>query len=215
MLYLFTGDDSKRKIASYEKFTLSIPKDIETFCIGKNDFSSFQLENFYSGSILFSKKSIIFYENIFENEDNQDFVLKHLKDIAQSNNDFVFLEGKLLKSVIDAFKKVKAEINIFELPKEKKEKFNSFLLADALGNRDKLYLWIYFRQAMDKGVKMEELIGILFWKAKDMILKKNFSKFSLQELQNFASKISYLLPSARKDGMDDESAFEQFLLEAL
>ena len=120
MLYLFTGDDSKRKITSYEKFTLSIPKDIEKFCIGKNDFSSFQLENFYSGSILFSKKSIIFYENIFENENNQDFVLKHLKDIFESNNDFVFLEGKLLKSVTDAFKKVKAEINIFELPKEKK-----------------------------------------------------------------------------------------------
>ncbi len=69
-------------------------------------------------------------------------------------------------------------------------------------------------QAMDKGVGMEELVGVLFWKAKDMLLKKNFSKFSEVELQAFASKLSYLLPKARKEGLDDESVFEQFLLEA-
>ncbi len=218
MIYLFAGDDSKRKICAYEKFTSSIPDGVGIFCVGKNDFSSFQLENFYSGSSLFSTKSIIFYENIFENEDTQDFVLKHLKNIFESKNDFVFLESKLLKPVIDAFKKVgnkENQINIFELAKEKKEKFNNFLLANALGDRDKLHLWIYFRQAMDKGVGMEELIGVLFWKAKDMILKKDFRKFKEVELQNFAKKISYLLPFARKEGFDDESAFEQFLLEAL
>ena len=87
-------------------------------------------------------------------------------------------------------------------------------MANALGNKDKLNLWIYFRQAIDRGVGMEELIGVLFWKAKDMILKRNFSKFSLPELQNFTSKISYLLPEARKEGLDAESVFEQFLLEA-
>jgi hypothetical protein len=87
-------------------------------------------------------------------------------------------------------------------------------MANALGDRDKRNLWIYFRQAMDKGVGMEELIGVLFWKAKDMILKKKFGKFKESELKNFASKISYLLPEARKEGRDDETAFEQFLLEA-
>ena len=71
-----------------------------------------------------------------------------------------------------------------------------------------------FRQAIDLGVGMEELVGILFWKAKDMILKKNFSKFRETELKYFASKLSYLLPEARKEGKDDEFAFEQFILEA-
>jgi len=44
-------------------------------------------------------------------------------------------------------------------------------------------------------------------------LKKNFGKFSEAELQNFAGKLSYLLPEARKDGRDAEAAFEQYLLE--
>jgi len=53
-----------------------------------------------------------------------------------------------------------------------------------------------------------------FWKIKNMLLRKNFSKYSEVQLKNFASKISYLLPEARKKGQDAESAFEQFLLEA-
>ena len=134
--------------------------------------------------------------------------------ISESRNDFIFLEGKLGKPILDAFKKVRAELNIFELPKEKKERYNNFLLADDFADRNKLNLWIHFRQAMDAGVRMEELIGILFWKAKDMLLKKNFGKFSEAELKNFVAKISYLLPEARKKGEDDESAFEQFLLES-
>ena len=58
------------------------------------------------------------------------------------------------------------------------------------------------------------LTGVLFWKAKDMILKKNFGKFKEEEINNFANKLSYLLPEARKEGIDAESAFEKFLLEA-
>ena len=214
MIYLFAGDDAKNKLKAYEKFIKSIPDDTETFFINRNDFNKGEFERFYSSNGLFFSKCAVFYENIFEREEVRDFVLGKLNKIAQQENTFTFLESKLNKPVLDAFKKVRAELNVFELPKEKKEKFNNFLLANAFGNKDKLNLWIYFRQAVDKGVVMEELVGVLFWKIKDMVLKKNFSKFSESELKNYASKISYLLPEARKEGLDAESAFEQFLLES-
>lgn len=214
MIYLFAGDDTKTKLASYEKFIKSFPKGIETFFIGKNDFNAMQMESFYSGAGLFFTKCAVVYTNIFEREENLNLVLEKLDLMSESQNHFIFLEGKLNKPISDAFKKARAELNIFELPKEKKEKFNGFLLAYAFEDRDKLNLWIHFRQAMDKGVAMEELVGILFWKVKDMILKKSFRKFSEEELKNFATKISYLLPESRKKGLDDEAAFEQFLLKA-
>jgi len=214
MIYLFCGDDTKNKHENYEKFIKSVPKGTEVFFIGKNDFNPTQTESFYSGSGLFFTKCVIVFTNIFEKEEILDFVLEKLKLISESRNDFVFLEGKLNKSTLDAFKKVRAELNVFELPKEKIERFNNFLLANALEDRDKLNLWIYFRQAIENGAEMEPLIGILFWKAKDMLLQKNFRKFSESELQNFAGKLSYLLPEARKNGLDAESVFEQFLLEA-
>lgn len=213
MLYLFAGDDIKRKRLNYEKFIKSVESSAETFFINRNDFDPLQLESLYSGAGLFSKKYVIIFSNILETEEMLGFILKKLELMQKSGNSFIFLEGKLNKSVSDAFKKVKAELNVFELPKEKKEKFNNFLLANAFEKKDKLNLWIYYRQAVDKGVGLEELVGVLFWKIKDMFLKKNFGKFSPEQLQNFAEKISYLLPEARKAGHDPEIAFEKFLLE--
>jgi hypothetical protein len=215
MIYLFAGDDAKTKRKNYENFLESLLKseEQEVFFVGKNDFNKNLIENFFTGANLFSPKSIVVFENIFENSNNEDFILEKLSEIEKSKNDFVFLEGKLNKKTVDSFKKARTQLNIFELAKEKKEKFNSFLLADAFADRDKLKLWIYFRQAQEKNVALEELVGILFWKAKDMILKKNFRKFKEEELKNFCNKIAYLLPEARKNGISDEIATEQFLLE--
>lgn len=215
MIYLFTGDDFQAKNSAYEKFIESISKEVEVFSVSKNNFNPMEIESFYSGDGLFFSKCAVLFSNAFENENSRDFLIENLNLISGSKNLFIFLESKLNKPILDAFKNVQAEINVFELPKEKKEKFNNFLLANAFGDRDKLSLWIYFRQAIDKGVGMEELIGVLFWKAKDMILKSNFNKFSENELKDFVSKIAYLLPESRKRGLDDESAFEQFLLEVL
>jgi hypothetical protein len=214
MLYLFSGDDVKNKILNYEKFIKSLPAGTETFFINRNDFNKMQIESLYSGSGLFFTKSAVVFSNIFEYEETRDFILEKLELIGESANSFVFLEGKLNKPILDAFKKARAELNVFELPKGKKEKFDNFLVANAFGNRDKLNTWVYFRQAMDSDIGMEEIIGVLFWKIKDMILKRSFGKFKEPELKNFAAKLSYLLPEARKEGRDAESAFEQFLLEA-
>lgn len=214
MLYLFAGDDAKNKILSYEKFLKSVAKGSEVFHINRNNFNRDQIESLYSGAGLFFRKCVVVFSNIFEYEETRDFILEKLVKMAESENDFIFLDSKLNKSILDAFKKVRAELNIFELPKEKKEKFDNFLVANAFAKKDKLNMWIYFRMAMDRGVGMEEIIGVLFWKIKDMILRKNFGKFSESELQKSASHLSYLLPEARKNGLDAESAFEQFLLEA-
>ena len=214
MLYLFSGDDAKNKILSYEEFIKSVPKDTEIFKFSRNDFNQDQIESFYSGPGLFSRKSLIVFHNFFEDEEIRDFILEKMPLMAEAENSFVFLEGKLNKTILDAFKKARAELNIFELAKNGTEKFNSFLLANAFGVKDKLNLWVYFRQAVERGVPMEELVGVLFWKIKEMILKKNFSKFSEKELKNLAAKLSYLLPETRQQGLEAEVALEQFLLEA-
>ena len=213
MIYLFTGDDAKTKRSAYEKFLKSLPNKADLLFISLINFNKLQVESLYSGAGLFTPKSTVVFEGILEYEDNRDFILDKLSLMGNSGSEFIFLEGKLTKPIVDAFKKARAELNIFELPKEKKEKFDNFLVANAFGAKDKLNMWVYFRQAMDRGVGMEEIIGVLFWKIKDMILKRDFRKFSEPELKNSAARLSYLLPQARTRGEDAESAFEQFLLE--
>ena len=214
MIYLFSGDDTKNKLIGYEKFAKSIPKEMECFFVSRNNFNPIQIESLYSGSSLFAPLSATFFQNILDYEENRDFILNRLKMMGDSNNYFIFLESKQNKSILDAFKKARAELNIFELPKEKKEKFDSFLIANAFANKDKLNTWIYFRQAIENDVSLEEISGIIFWKIKDMILKKNFAKFNEEKLKGLVSKISYIIPEARKEGRDAETVFEQFLLEA-
>ncbi|MDE2399510.1 MAG: hypothetical protein KGL67_00635 [Patescibacteria group bacterium] len=214
MIYLFTGDDTKKKLPAYEKFIKSIPAGTEKFFINRNDLNPTQIESFYSGRGLFFNKCAIVFSDILEREEGREFILKRLKFMSDSDNSFIFLERKLNKPVVDAFKKHKSELNIFELAKEKKEKFNNFLLADAFEQKDKLNLWIYYRQAVDKGVGLEELVGVLFWKAKDMFLKRRFGKFKEEQVKSFAEKLPYLLSEARKAGRDAEIVFEQFLLSA-
>lgn len=214
MIYLFSGDDIKQKHGAYIKFVKSLPKETEIFFISRNDFNRAQIESLYSGAGLFFQKAAAVFSNVVEREELAEFIVEKFPQMAESDNLFVFLEGKLPKATLDAFKKARAEINIFELPKEKLEKFNSFLLANAFDNKDRLNLWIYYRMAVDRGVALEELSGVLFWKAKDMIVRRNYGRFSEKELKDFTSHLAYLLPEARREGRDAETAMEQFLLEA-
>jgi hypothetical protein len=213
MIYLFTGDDAKNKILNYEKFIKSVPPSTEILFINRNNFDRMQIESLSSGAGLFFAKSVVVFTGVFEREDTGDFILEKLPLMQTSLNAFVFIESKLDKITLDKFKKNEADIKVFELPKEKKEKFNNFLLANAFGMKDKLNLWIYFRQAVDLGVGLDELSGVLFWKVKDMILKMDFSKFKEEKLQDVISKLALLLPEARTTGVDVELAFEKFLLE--
>jgi hypothetical protein len=213
MIYLFAGDDAKSKLSSYEKFVKTLG-GAETFLVNKNDFDPIQIESFFSSANLFFDKCIIIFSNIFEDESASNFLLEKLKNMVDSGNIFIFLEGALNKPTVDLFKKSEANISIFDLSKDKKEKYDNFKLAYDFEKRDKLNLWIHFRQAIDLGVGMEELVGVLFWKAKDMILKKSFTKFKEKELKDFVAKLSYLLPEARKNDKDAEASFEEFLLEA-
>ena len=92
MIYLFAGEDTKKKLAIYEKFLKTLPKEVEIFFINKNDFNPVQTESFYSGAGLFFNKCVVVFRNIFEKEEAQDFLLKKLDLMCKSENLFVFLE---------------------------------------------------------------------------------------------------------------------------
>ncbi len=213
MIYLFAGDDAEKKIASYEKFLGDVSAKMEVFHIARNNFSPIEIESFYSGAGLFFKECAIVFSDILEREDERSFVFEHLDDMAGSPNLFIFLESKLLKTSLDPFRKARAEINYFELPKERHEKFNNFLLANALRDKDKKSLWIYYRQAVDLGVGLEELVGVMFWQVKDMLIKRMYGKWQAKDLQKISEHLAYLLPEARRGGKDAETVFERFILE--
>lgn len=213
MIYLFTGDDSKKRIASYRNFFIDNSKGLEVFFVTKNDFDFVQIESLFSGRGLFFNKSIVVLSSVFEKKENKEFVLENLDFLNKSPNLFLFLERDISKKDLAYFKEKNLNIFNFELPKVKKEKFDNFLIANVFMQKNKKVLWIYYRQAIDLGVALEEIVGVLFWKVKDALIKKNFSKFSEKELILISQKLSCLLPEARKEGKDAEVVLERFLIE--
>lgn len=214
MIYLFTGDDTINRNKAYEK-SLKDFNDLPLIHINKNNFSTETIESLYSDANLFDPKSIIVFSYLLEDKNINEFILNKLEFFASSNNIFIFLENRLLKPITDKFKKNESEVFVFELKKIEKEVFNNFLLANAFGDKDKVLLWLYFRQATLKGVALEELVGVLFWKVKDMILKKNFFKYKEKDLKEIAFKLSILLPKSRREGKEAEITFEKFIIEVL
>jgi hypothetical protein len=63
----------------------------------------------------------------------------------------VFLEDALKADLLKVFEKHAEKVQEFKKV-EKKERFNSFLLADALGQRNKEKLWVLYHQALGEGI---------------------------------------------------------------
>lgn len=97
-----------------------------------------------------------------------------LKNILASYQDsphhIFFSEESVTKPIEKEFQKVDAVVQSFEKEKvQKKEFFNIFALADVLGKRDKKELWIAYQDAL-KHASIEEIIGVLIWQLKNMMM---------------------------------------------
>lgn len=104
------------------------------------------------------------------NDDFEAEVYTSLKDLAESNNVFVVLEGQLLA---DAKKKyAKFATTIEEYTAQKEERFNVFQIAEALAKKDKKQLWVLLQQARALNIRDEEIVGIMWWQLKSLRLAK-------------------------------------------
>lgn len=98
----------------------------------------------------------------------QEDVQENLKELADSANVFVVLEGALLAAPRKKYEK-HAEI-IEESAADKPERFNVFQMAEALAQKDKRKMWVLLQQVRALGIPDEETIGIMWWQLKALRL---------------------------------------------
>ena len=162
-----------------------------------------------------------------------------IKDIAESPNAFVFLEGKVDKATVGKIEKKAEKVQEFKSAgnegktKESKEKFNTFSLADVFGRRDKKNLWVLYQQALLQNVAPEEINGVLFWQLKSMLVayksksvqesglspyvfqkSKSFARnYSEEEMKKMSSALVSVYHDSRRGIHDFEIALERFILD--
>ena len=162
MLWIFEGthpplvDKARKQIISQHK-----PDEIKQYVWFSE--SSDEIVHHAEAQGLFSEKSLI----IFGSKNPSEF-LDLVETLHQSENLFIAqLEKKLLAP---ERKKIKDIPCIFCISEKKKEFFNTFSLSDALVHRNKKDLWVLYQKATQHKIVPEEIVHVLLWQCKNMLL---------------------------------------------
>lgn len=235
MLYVFYGENGERAQGKFRAAIDSFFKkhpDAGLFEFDAELWDRGAVEELLAARGLFGTPAAVTLSRVFKNEEAQEYVLSHLPEFKRSTNAFFVLEGKLLKA---AAQKVAKHAELAEECTggvKAKEKPNPFVLADAVGRRNKKDAWLLLMRALAEGKQPEEIHGMLFWQVKAMILAaasrdalhaglnpfvfrkaESFARnFTEEELKTLVGKLATLYHDARRGGDELPIALEKFVL---
>jgi hypothetical protein len=246
MFFLFHGDDTAKARSVAQKNIAAAQKkhdSAEFFKLSPENFSEDKLTELVASQGLFYSASIIFADNLCDDVEVSEKLLKKIKEIKESPNFFVFLEKKLNKKELDKFKKYAEKVEEFTKPEKKLskkeelalkgEKIDFFEFANALGEKNKRLLWSLYQDALDESVPSEEVHGIFFWQVKAMLsaLKsrdageaglnpyvftksKNYGQnYGESKLKAMSASLFDMYHQAHRGEIDFPIALERFILE--
>jgi len=245
MIYFYFGtntDSARKKTRATIDSLLAKKPDATLLKIDEEILSESRIDELCYGQALFSSKYIVFFNKVFGNKENKEIILKKIKDIAKSENIFIFVEGKMDKTSLDKIEKVAEKTEEFVAKEKvltkkealnlKGEKIDFFEFANALGKRDKRNLWILYQDALREQVPAEEVHGIFFWQIKSMLLAKKcktaeearMSPYPFQkareyarnykdgELEKISTEFVSMYHEAHRGNKDFFIALERFIL---
>ncbi len=223
MIYFYYGTDiDKARIKSHELADSLLKKkpDASFFKIDIENFDNLKIEEYIGGQGLFSNKYIVFLDRLCSDKAIKEQFLDKLKEIKESENIFIILEGKIDKVTAGKIEKKSEKFLSFDLGEKeikekedrKKEELNIFEIANALARRNKKEIWIIYRQLLDNGKVPEEIHGVLFWKIKTMILSGGSSNWKEDELKAFADKLITIYHESRRGNGELETGLESLIL---
>lgn len=223
MLYVYHGLDMAKSLEKARALsnTLRAKRPDATYIeVQADTWSQSVIEENIGGQGLFSNKYIIFLNRVTEKGEAKELLPDLIQVMNESTNIFILLEGKLnadLKKAVEKYAEKVVETGGKEngggsVEKGKKEEFNIFALADAVGSRNALKSWSLYRQAVDAGIETENIIGVLFWKVKSMRTANSFVNYSKQELDMLIRDFIALYHDGHRGIVDMELAVEKRLL---
>lgn len=236
MLYFLHGTDIPKvveKARGLISTMLAKKPNASLFKLSDDNWDVGQLQELLVSQALFENKYIVEISRILDNSQIKDSVLDYLKELQNSENIFIWIEGSVDKKSLSKIEKHAEKVQEFQAKEVfKKPEFNIFSLGDAMGNRDKKKLWMLYQDAKNF-FAIEEIHGTLFWQAKSMLLASKaqsaeeagmkpfvYSKslkmaknFSNEELLKLSSNLISISHDSRRGIHDFDIALERFCLE--
>lgn len=134
--------------------------------IESTNFAQGILADMLGATSLFGGTELYFIDTPSENKDFYTEVMGVLKEMAESANTFIIIEGTLLAPEKKKFEKYTSVMEEFK--KVAETPFDVWAMADALSRHDKKSLWVLLMDAKRMGLSAEEIIGTLWWQLKTL-----------------------------------------------
>lgn len=223
MIYFYHGTDTEKARVKSRELIDSLRKkkpDASFFKIDSDNFLMSILDEYIGGQGLFVNKNIILLDRLCEKKEIKEQFLEKIKEIAESQNIFIILEGKIDKATAVKIEKKSEKFIKFDLDEKaltekenkKNDELNIFEIANALARRNKKEIWVLYRQLIDSGKVAEEIHGVLFWKAKTMLLAGGTYNWKDRELLKFIDELVTVYHEARRGRHELETGLEALIL---
>jgi len=160
---------------------------------------------------LFGEKKLFILGGILDDEHAKELFLENLESLKNAPHDVLIIAEKLLTADL---KKIQPFAEIITITEKvfKEQAFDPFALASAFASGDKKKSWIMLQHVAHNADEMEPTHGMIWWKLKDMMVKKN-SAFNQNQLNEMARKLVSVYHESRLGGLDMRERLEEFFLE--
>ncbi len=231
MLKVYFGNDViKIRAAAIKATEVAVGSGATLVTIDENNYATGIYADATHGASLFGGEQVYLIDTPSNDEVMSEDTVNNLESFQESNNLFIIIEATLLAAEKKPYAKY-ADI-IEEFKAVATERFNAFLLADALTARDKKSLWLLLNEAVLSGISPEELIGTLWWQLKSLRLaavtksageagmkdfpynkaKRALGKFKPGEIETLSHSLLTLQHESRLGKRDLDLALERWVL---
>jgi hypothetical protein len=180
MLYLIYGEHTPPRQKELLRITTLFPA-YEKVTIGEGSLGEEVLGNLALSGGLFGTKTLAVLEFTLGFESAETIVLRHLKELQQSETIFILYERTLRKDILATLTTHAQEV--FDSGSlGKKIPLLPFSFIDHFAARDKFKLWAGYREALTRGIVLREYHGALVWLVKTLYLVKTNPNTDAKEL---------------------------------
>ena len=210
MIFFFTGTDRKKAYAAMNAAVKKLSKKESRIVRISDANQSEDLRAALGGKGMFDESRIAVFNGVLANEEMRTEMLDSLAHMRDSEEVFFVLEEKPDAATRKQIEKYAEKSERYDSPSGKKDA-GIFAIADALKHADKKGRWVNYQKQLAENAAPEAIHGILFWAAKDMLLKSR-TDAEKARAKRFIAELAELPHESRRRGIELEYALELFVL---
>lgn len=179
MIFLIVSDSRSERHAHIDTIVASLSGS-EVLLHDDTDGAITDLEQYIHPS-LFSSAPPVLHLKFMLASNTENITAQFLKKLLASPTIFLFEEMSLAAPLITLFKKTGALVHMGSKQQVAKKDADIFIVTNALTAIDKKSRWLAYRTALQNH-SIEAVVGILYWKIRDLASKNQKTRSRYQEL---------------------------------